>query len=269
MSADGSTKKTVIVALAVALVCSVFVSAAAVGLSKIQEKNKKLDRITNILQAGEIDYKNQDPAEVFNKNVKSIVIDLKTGEPLNIEKLPEELKPDNFNVKEISKNPDYTKSLSQGDDIAGIKLKPDYMIVYEVMDGDKVDKLILPIFGYGLWSTMYGFIALDSDLMTVKGITFYEHGETPGLGGEIDNTRWKATWKGKQAFNTEGEVVIKVIKGLVDRNSETANRQIDGLSGATITTRGLDNTIKFWLGESGYKPFLDKIRKEKKNDKEV
>ena len=72
-----------------------------------------------------------------------------------------------------------------------IKRKPKYMVIYEVEEGDKIDKYIFPIYGKGLWSTMYGFIALDKDLKTIKGFTFYEHGETPGLGGEVDNPKWK------------------------------------------------------------------------------
>ena len=175
--------------------------------------------------------------------------------------MAEELKPENFSIMDVTKNPQFTSGIAASNDVAGIKTKPTHMIVYEVLDKEEnVEKYILPIYGKGLWSTMYGFIALDKDLQTVRGITFYQHGETPGLGGEVDNPRWKASWKGKTLYDDSGELVLEVIKGQVDQSSDKANRQIDGLSGSTITTRGVDNTIEFWLGENGYGPFIEKLR---------
>lgn len=119
--------------------------------------------------------------------------------------------------------------------------------------------MILPIKGYGLWSTMYGFIALEKDLQTVAGIGFYEHGETPGLGGEIDNKNWKSSWIGKQAFAAD-ELVLTVIKGKVDMNRDGSNYQIDGLAGATLTTKGVDNLVQYWLGDQGFKPFIENLK---------
>jgi Na+-transporting NADH:ubiquinone oxidoreductase subunit C len=112
------------------------------------------------------------------------------------------------------------------------------------------------------FTTLYGFLALDSDLKTIRGITFYEHGETPGLGGEVDNPRWKAQWKGKMAYDDNMKILIEVLKGQVDPTSPQAGHQIDGLGGSTITTRGVHNLVRFWLGENGYKPFLSNIGKE-------
>jgi Na+-transporting NADH:ubiquinone oxidoreductase subunit C len=126
-----------------------------------------------------------------------------------------------------------------------------------------VEKLILPIYGKGLWSTLYGFLALEKDLKTVSGITFYQHGETPGLGGEVDNPNWKGKWQGKQAFDDSGDVIIKVIKGAVIPGAPDADHQIDGLSGATLTARGVDNLVQFWLGENGYGPYLQQIREDR------
>jgi len=119
--------------------------------------------------------------------------------------------------------------------------------------------VILPIKGYGLWSTLYGFIALESDLKTVAGIGFYEHTETPGLGGEVDNPKWKASWVGKRAYNSDG-LALEVIKGKVDLARDGADSQIDGLAGATLTTKGVDNLVKYWLGQQGFKPFIDNLK---------
>jgi Na+-transporting NADH:ubiquinone oxidoreductase subunit C len=122
-----------------------------------------------------------------------------------------------------------------------------------------IEKIILPIKGYGLWSTLYGFLALESDLQTVAGIGFYEHAETPGLGGEIDNPNWKASWVGKQAYN-QGEFAITVLKGRVDLDRAGSESQIDGLAGATLTTKGVDNLLKYWLGEQGFQPLISYLK---------
>jgi Na+-transporting NADH:ubiquinone oxidoreductase subunit C len=139
---------------------------------------------------------------------------------------------------------------------------PKQMVVYLVKEGSAIDKIVLSVYGQGLWSTMYGFIALDRDLKTVKGFTFYEHAETPGLGGEIDNPRWKNIWKGKHAFDEDGNLKIEVIKGVVDTSGAGARYQIDGISGATLTARGVDNLVKFWLGNEGYGTFLKRLKEE-------
>ncbi len=92
---------------------------------------------------------------------------------------------------------------------------------------------------------------------TVKGLGFYEHGETPGLGGEVDNPKWKEIWEGKKAYTSSGEVGLTVIKGTAPPDSDY---KIDGLSGATLTSKGVDNLVHFWLGEQGYKTFLTKLK---------
>ena len=91
---------------------------------------------------------------------------------------------------------------------------------------------------------------------------YHTHKETPGLGAEVDNPRWKSLWKGKKIYSSSGEVKISVIKGLVDPDSLEADYQIDGLSGATITSRGVSNMLSFWLGDLGYGKFLKKLKKE-------
>ena len=260
--ADDSTKKTLIVALGVCLVCSVLVSTAAVGLKGIQKSNQKKDKLMNILIAGDLMQEGADVEDLFAERIRPEVIDLKTGVFTNPADLDEEVKPEKFDVKEVSKNAKYTTPIPADIDRAQIKRKPDLMVVYKVMDGDSLIKWILPLYGKGLWSTMYGFIALDQDLMTIKGFTFYDHGETPGLGGEVDNPKWKALWENKLAFDKEGNVIIRVIKGKVDRDSPQAKHEIDGLSGSTLTTRGVDHLVRFWLGEHGYGPFFDNLRGE-------
>lgn len=265
MSVEG-TKKTIGVALAVSLVCSVLVSVSVVSLKPLQERNKKLERIKNILAAGGLLHQETAIDKIYEERINPKVINLETGEFLPEESYGKELSPDSFDVKKLAKDLQYGKVLSSKRDLAQIKSIPRYMVIYMVVEEGRTEKIILPIYGRGLWSTMYGFIALDSDLKTIQGFTFYEHGETPGLGGEVDNPLWKAMWKGKHAFDNEWNVKIEVIKGRVDRTSSKAIYQVDGLSGSTITTRGVNNLVRFWLGEDGYGPFLKKLREGVSNE---
>jgi Na+-transporting NADH:ubiquinone oxidoreductase subunit C len=132
-------------------------------------------------------------------------------------------------------------------------------MIYHVMEAGSVARLIIPVEGKGLWSTLYGFLALEKDVDTITGITFYQHGETPGLGGEVDNPKWKALWKGRKAFNADQEPTIEVLKGQAG-SVQDAPHHVDGLSGATITSRGVTYLVQFWLGEHGFGPYLAKFR---------
>jgi len=127
--------------------------------------------------------------------------------------------------------------------------------VYVAKADGKITHYVFPVEGKGLWSTMYGFIALSPDFQRVRGMGFYEHGETPGLGGEIPYPRWLASFNGKRVFDEQMQMRLSVIKGS-DPSSDSASYQVDGLSGATLTTQGVDKMIKFWLSEDGYLPFV-------------
>ena len=122
-------------------------------------------------------------------------------------------------------------------------------------DQNSIDKVVVPIRGYGLWGTLYGYLSLDSDLNTVRGIEFYDHKETPGLGAEVENQDWKDLWEGKLLYGNDGGVQLKVVKG-----SAKGKYQINGLSGATLTSNGVSNMINYWLGSDGYGPALEKIK---------
>lgn len=254
---NDSTLKTIIVAAVLCVVCSVLVSAAAVGLRDLQEENKRLDIKKNLLLAsGLIDSKatKEDILEAYQV-IKAQVVNLETGEPTDT-------KPEEFDQKAASKDPKRNVRIDQSEDKAGIKFRSKEAIVYKVMEGDTVKMIVLPVSGKGLWSTLYGFIALAPDTRTVKGLGFYEHGETPGLGGEVDNPLWKEKWEGKIATNEEYKPVIRVIKGSVSESDPAAEHKIDGLSGATITANGVTGLVQYWLGADGFGPYLEKFRAE-------
>ena len=105
------------------------------------------------------------------------------------------------------------RKLSEEEDIARLRRLEKYSLVYLVKDGDKIKQIILPVRGKGLWSTMYAYVALDGDLNTIRGVSFYEHGETPGLGGEVENRSWQKGWQGKEVYNDSGEMDLQFVKG--------------------------------------------------------
>ena len=250
--ANESVAKTFTVALTLCIVCAVVVSSAAVFLRPSQEANKLLDLKTNILASAGLLQEGVDVETQFEKiNVK--LVDMETGRYTN------EIDADTYDQRKASSDPALSVALSSSEDIAKIKRRANFSKVYIVENASGIEKVILPIKGYGLWSTLYGFIALEADLQTVAGIGFYEHTETPGLGGEVDNPKWKASWIGKSAYKNNA-LVLEVIKGKVDNAREGADSQIDGLAGATLTTKGVDNLIKYWLGEQGFKPFIENLK---------
>ncbi len=259
-----SMKGTLLVSLVLCVVCSLLVSSAAVLLRPMQEANKKLDRQRNVLLAAGVDVDSMSSeaiVEMFNDEtkVRRVLIDLSTGETVDAEAAGIDLA--TYDSKKAAKNPELSQRVhSEDGPTHGISRREKYAYVYQIMNGGKIEQYVLPIYGKGLWSTLYGFLALQGDVSTVGGITFYEHKETPGLGGEVDNPSWKAKWAEKQVFDEQGKVDFQVVKGAVDANSTQAAHQVDGLSGATITSRGVSNMVQYWVGPDGFGKFLDKQR---------
>ena len=252
MSAKDTVGKTIGVALALCIVCSVLVSTAAVMLKPAQQANQREDMQRNILAAAGMYEKGVPVAEQF-ANITPKVVDLGTG------RFTEEVSPESYDQLAAAKDPSRSQDLSGDDDTAGIGRREEYGLVYVVGDPQNPDRVIVPIRGAGLWGQMYGFLALEDDINTIAGIGFYDHKETPGLGGEVDNPNWKAQWSGKAAYGEQGEVAIEVIKGTAGPSEEDPYR-VDGLSGSTLTSRGVTNLVQFWLGENGFEPYLENLK---------
>lgn len=253
MSSHDSIGRVVGVAFALCIVCSVIVSTAAVVLKPAQEANKTLDRKRNILQAAGMLEAGRSVEEQFAV-VEERFVDLATGQ------FTDDV-PAGYDQREASKDPAMSHAVPGDQDIAKLGRQADVAQVYMVRgESGDYEKIILPVHGYGLWSTLYGFLALESDGNTVAGLGFYDHGETPGLGGEVDNPRWKALWPGKKVYR-DGEVELGLLKGSVDPSSANADWKVDGLSGATLTSRGVTNLISYWMGDNGFAPFLENLRK--------
>lgn len=247
---------TLAFATAICVVCGLLVSTSAVSLADRQKANVALDKRRNVLMAaGLISPDEQLTRDQINERfdaVKPLPIDLATAEPA------EGIDPVTFDQQKEMANPSTSRAAPENR--AQVRRLPNHSIVYQVMgDGGNVRMLVFPIEGKGLWSTLYGFLALDADTQTIRGLTFYQHGETPGLGGEVDNPRWKALWPGRKAYDENGKPVIAVIKGSAGSPADDPHH-VDGLSGATITSRGVTNLVQFWLGEHGFGPYIEKFR---------
>ncbi|WP_394228198.1 Na(+)-translocating NADH-quinone reductase subunit C [Pseudoalteromonas spongiae] len=241
-SNNESIGKTLGVVVGLCLVCAVVVSLAAVQLRPLQQANKTQDVQRNILAAaGFADVKNV--SETFNANIEARVVDMKTGDFVDTD-------PNSFDFEMTKFDAKRSIKLDKQDDKAGVqRMTTESPVYFAKNDSGKVETIILPVQGYGLWGIMYGFLALDTDTKTVKAINFYKHNETPGLGGEIQNPKWTATWEDKQ-------LPVDIVKGTAGNNVH----KVDGLSGATLTSVGVDNTFKFWTSEKAFGPFLAKVR---------
>jgi len=259
---NDSIQKTLLVAILLCLVCSVIVAGAAVSLKPLQQTNKAKDMRENILSAAGILQPGVSIEEQF-KQITTRMVNLKEGRFATDEELAEikaaGLDPKNYDQKKASKKPEISEALPAEEDPASIKRQADFAPVYMIEKDGVVEKVILPVHGYGLWSTLYGFIALEGDLETIIGLGFYSHAETPGLGGEVDNPVWKAKWNGKKLHDNDGDLAISVVKG----GAEPGNlNQVDALSGATLTSRGVNNLVRFWVGDRGFGKFLTHMQEQ-------
>lgn len=247
-----SAANVVIVAVSLCLVCSVLVSTAAVVLRPIQERNKLVDRKTNILNAAGLYDQAKDIDELFEQ-IETKVVDLSTG------KFVSHIDAQDYDLSRVLKDPGLSVAVAPELDIAGIRRQEKYALIYLVMEQGRIQHIILPIRGAGLYSTLFGFLALKADGTTVQGLSFYEQGETPGLGGEIASLKWRAKWQDKRIYDDAGATRIEVVRGPVDVESPDAVHQVDAIAGATLTSRGVNNLMRYWLGDQGYKVFLKRI----------
>ena len=250
-----STLYTVIFASIICVVCGILVSSSAVSLAERQEANRALDRQQKVLEAaglakaGEVLTAEQ-VGEAF-RSIETRILDIETGQ------LDPSLDPDTYDYRKAALDPATSMEAPPND--AGVERLPKAVPVYFVKSpSGEVDMMVLPIQGLGLWSTLYGFLAIDADGTTIRGITYYQHAETPGLGGEVDNPRWKALWPGRRIFGENGEPKIEVIKGSAGPADQDPHR-VDGLSGATITSRGVTHMLHLWLGDEVYGQFLERF----------
>lgn len=251
---NDSIGKTLLVVLVLCLVCSIVVAGSAVGLKSRQQEQRELDKQRNILAVSGLMTPRMSADEVesvFAARISPRLVDLASRELLDKD-------PAKFNQAQALKDPEQSISLEVSQDPAGIKHRSNIVEIYLVRDEQQqIQEVILPIYGNGLWSMMYAFVALGTDGRTIKGLTYYDHGETPGLGGEVENPNWRQQFIGKQVLDDSGHPALKVVKGGAHPGDIHA---VDGLSGATLTSNGVQHSFDFWMGELGFGPFLKRVR---------
>ena len=236
-----------IIPLVACIACAIIVSVTAVSFRPEQNLNIENEKKIKILAAAGIETDKVD--EEFSR-IKTVFVDFETDKLVTIDSAYDHIK--------AASDPDLSTVIPKADDIAVLKRRENIGTIYVWVDEkNAIEKLVLPIRGYGLWGTLYGYLSLDSDLNTVRGIEYYDHKETPGLGGEVDNPNWKSDWYGKRIYNDDGSVALYVTKG-----ASSTDYEIDGISGATLTTNGVSNMIKYWLGDNGYGPIIKNLNEE-------
>lgn len=250
-----STARTFLVVFVLCLVCSIFVAGITVALRGTQDKAKALDKQANIVLVSglKFDIDKDDVGAIYNSNIVGKFVDIKNSKVLSKDEEAKFLESQKiksvfeFDYVAASKSGELSKSIEN--DVAGIRTRSEVMPVFVAKENGKVVSYILPFYGQGLWSTLYGYLAISPDGKKVIGINFYEHGETPGLGGEISNPLWTAKWVNKDIF-LDGKI-IEVVKGQASKSN-----QIDGISGATLTGKGVTNCMQYWLSDDAYGSLL-------------
>lgn len=242
---------TLIFVFIICLVCAALVSVAAIKLKPLQTQNRLLDQHTKILEAAGLsaEAKKNGVHATFKQYVMPRFVNLASGA----------FTTGNANIyNERADARDASKSTKVADHNVGLRTRANKALIYLIKNKqNKVVSAILPIVGMGLWDIMYGYVGLQADLNTVISVVYYDQHETPGLGAEVENPKWKAKWKGKKMFDDQHKIAIEIVKGGAKKGDIHG---VDALSGASLTSRGVNRTIHFWLGNEGYGPFITKYR---------
>jgi len=257
---NDSPLKALIVVLAVSLACSILVSTASITLKPIQVLNQKVERSRNIvaltgLVPADKDLSNDEILGVVEQ-LDVRIVNIETGE------FDTSIDPDKFDARAAVNNPELSMAIPPADDLARLGRRSRFAFVYLVWKDDELKRVILPIHGQGMWSTLHGLLALDADLNTIAAVTFYEQGETAGLGDQITRPDWQARWQGRQLFNNQGDFRFRVATGSVEEGSLAARHQVDAMSGATVTGDSVTRLMEFWFGPNGYRDFLNNLQSQ-------
>ena len=253
-----SPGKAVLVVLLTAMICSTLVSAAVVALRPIQLDNQLLERGRHVvllsgLAAGE-QMADDEQTLLLLKRLDARLVDLNEG------RFSEEADPAVFDERRAASDRDFGVTIPPAQDLACLGRRSRLMPAYLVWDGDVLERMVLPVQGKGMWSDLFGYIALESDFDTIAGMTFYEQNETPGLGDQILHEHWLQQWRGRQIYDDRGAPVFRVSGGEVEEYSDAARYQVDALTGATVTGDAVTGMIRYWFGPHGYSAFLERLK---------
>lgn len=236
---------------AVCAACSVMVAGSYALLADRQRSDAAIARMRQVLVLGGLVGAEQalgrgDVLARFEA-VRALPVDLETG------RIAAGIDPAEYDQRAAAQDPG--RSRPAPENAAGIRRLPEYAVVYEISGPDgRLERLLLPIHGQGYNGQLYGYIALGPDLDTVRDIVFYEHEETPGLGARVDNPDWRAGWAGRRVYDDSGEVALRVVPDAGP--PATDPYRVDALSRATVTSTGIEQMLRFWLGDHAFGPYL-------------
>ncbi len=226
----------IIYAAVLTLVCGGLLALASEGLKEKQQFNIALEQKQNILATVVDLQEGQDVNVLYAQLVNEFVIDYQGS-------IKEGIKPQDVNLAA-----EYKKPPEQ-------RLLPIYEFKNE-SDSNKIDYVVLPVYGFGLWNDIWGFVALESDMNTIRGVKFDHKGETPGLGARISSDdEVQARYKGKSIYDNNKLVSVTMMKGEGNDYGDDPHK-VDGMSGATLTAKGVNNMLTDYL--SSYENYLKK-----------
>ena len=247
--ARASIPKTFLVALLLALSCAGLVTVTAVGLADRVQARKDNERLANTLVAAGVDVPDA---------VEFRIVELDTGDYVS----SADIGIGTFNQREAAADPELSDPVAEVDDIAEVGRRERYAYVGLVHERGRLQRVIIPMRGMGYGGMIHGIIVLEGDLTTVSNIYFTDHEETPGLGAEIASPSWRAKWPGKRVYDEDGAVRLEVVQRGVQPGAAEARYQVDGVSGATITSDTVTLMLQFWLGENGFRTYLRRLEDE-------
>jgi len=212
--------------------------------NQLVEKSRNIIGLTGLAEPGQLLSEDEILAAVEQLDIR--VLDVNTGLFTN------DIDPAEYDARAARNNPELSIAIPAGEDLASIGRREQYVVVYLVWNGAQLQRVILPVYGQGMWSTLYGYIALEADLNTVAAMTFYEQTETAGLGDQVQNRDWLAKWKGRKVYGGPGDIRFRVASGSVSPGSPAATHQVDAMTGATVTGDAVTQLIRYWFGPHGY-----------------
>jgi Na+-transporting NADH:ubiquinone oxidoreductase subunit C len=255
MTEPESTMKTLLVAGGVALFCSLLVSTTVYWLRPFQLAQHSIEESRAILVAAGLSRADEalSDREIANRyvQIEPRIVDLDAGSYSG------SIDAATYDYRAASDDPNLSGALASDRDIAGIGRRVRFMPVYLLHRGRELERMVLPVYGRGMWSTIYGFVGLGPDLTTVVAVDFFDHGETPGIGDRIQDPAWTAQWGGKRLYDAAGQPVLRVGAAAGD-----TDERVDAIAGATVTVSAIDRLVRFWFGADGYGPFLAATRAE-------
>jgi Na+-transporting NADH:ubiquinone oxidoreductase subunit C len=248
-----SAARALMTAVGVAMVCALVVSFVAVTLRPYYLANLEADR--NLQLESILNALSQTAGDIDPGDVEARVVELDSG------LYSRTLDPLTYDARKAATDPTASTLIPPQFDLAGIKHRPDHAVVFIMRNRDGTIRiLILPVYGVGYQSTLYGYLALAADTNTVLALRFYEQNDTPGIGARIQDPAWEALWSGKRVFDDAGGLRIGVARGRVTGGSTDFDYMVDAVSGATRTSLGVHGLLRFWLGDFGFGPYLARVR---------